>query len=340
MTPIEPQTSRRLVERNPLAVALILSLLIHLSLYGTWRLGRQFHWWDHQSSWLLRLTERILHSPARPKAVTRPRAAEETARREIPLTFVEVDPATATEEAPKDAKYYSSSNSKAANADPTVDTEVPKVDGNQDKVVRLVDNDRPNPVPLQPDNLPPPQEEPPPKPKGGEVPGDLAMAKKRDPAPPSDGQVEIGLGPSPTVPKKRPRYVSEAKAQKQPMLAGEKMRQDGGMTRRGALSLDAKATPFGAYDAALIAAVEQAWYNLLDEHLGTLRTGKVVIEFRLTYEGKVVKLKITENNVGEILGQYCYNAITLPAPYGVWPPDMRRAIGGNFRDVKFTFYYY
>jgi len=29
-----------------------------------------------------------------------------------------------------------------------------------------------------------------------------------------------------------------------------------------------------------------------------------------------------------------------PAPYGVWPSDMRRMVGANFRDVTFTFYYY
>jgi hypothetical protein len=152
--------------------------------------------------------------------------------------------------------------------------------------------------------------------------------------------VDVGLGESPTAPKKRPRYISEAKAQKQPMLAGEKMQQNGGISRRGALAFDAKVTAFGAYDATLIAAVQQAWYNLLDEHMGAHRTGKVVVEFRLTYEGKVVNVRISENDVGEILGQYCYNAITQPAPYGEWPPDMRRAIGGNHRDVKFTFYYF
>jgi hypothetical protein len=114
------------------------------------------------------------------------------------------------------------------------------------------------------------------------------------------------------------------------------MQQAGGINRRGALAFDAKATAFGAYDAALIAAVQQTWYNLLDEHMGAHRTGKVVVEFRLTYAGKVVNDRITENDVGEILGQFCHTAITQPAPYGEWPPDMRRAIGGNYRDVKFT----
>jgi hypothetical protein len=166
----ESRTSSRLFERNPLVVALILSLLIHLLLYGTWQLGKQLHWWDHQSSWLLKLTERILHSPARPKALASPKPVEQSPAPEIPLTFVEVDPATATEEAPKDAKYYSAVNSKAANADAIVETETPKVDGNQNKVVRLTDNDRPNPVPLQP-SAPPPRRNRRPSRKAAKCPG-------------------------------------------------------------------------------------------------------------------------------------------------------------------------
>ena len=338
MTLTEPKTLRRLFERNPLAVALVLSLLIHLFLFGTWKVGQAFHWWDQQSNWLLRLTEKILHPTKRTTALFQPRPVEQTAPREIPLTFVEIDPATATEEAPKDAKYYSSQNSKASNKDAALDAEVPKADGKQDKVVRLLDNEKPNPVPLQP-ATPPQPEEAAPKPKGGEVPGELALAKKRDPAPPSDGQVDIGLGEAKTPPRKRPRTVAEAKAQRA-MLAGEKIQQPGGVSRRGSLSFDAEATRFGAYDAAFISAVQQRWYDLLEEHSGVQRTGKVMLEFRLTYDGRITNMKMTVNEVGDIFGLLCQSAVLDPAPYPAWPSDMRRAIGERYRDIKFTFFYF
>src|SRR6185503_20334592 len=72
----------------------------------------------------------------------------------LPLTFVEVDPDTVTAEAPPDAKFYSSKNSKAANPDPKNEP-IPKVDGQQEKMVRLMDNEKPKPFPLQPSPKPP-----------------------------------------------------------------------------------------------------------------------------------------------------------------------------------------
>jgi hypothetical protein len=167
----------------------------------------------------------------------------------------------------------------------------------------------------------------------------LALAKKRDPAPPSDGQVDIGLGEAKTPPRKRPRTVAEAKAQRA-MLAGEKIQQPGGVSRRGSLSFDAKATPFGAYDAAFIAAVQQRWYDLLEEHAGSQRAGKVMLEFRLTYDGRITNMQMTVNEVGDIFGLLCQSAVLDPAPYPAWPSDMRRAIGENYRDIKFTFFYF
>ena len=36
----------------------------------------------------------------------------------------------------------------------------------------------------------------------------------------------------------------------------------------------------------------------------------------------------------------CQEALTEPAPFEKWPEEMRREIGGNHRDMTFTFYYY
>jgi hypothetical protein len=43
--------------------------------------------------------------------------------------------------------------------------------------------------------------------------------------------------------------------------------------------------------------------------------------------------------VGEILSSLCQNAIVLPQPYGKWPAEMRRTIGGTTREIRFTFHY-
>ena len=83
-------------------------------------------------------------------------------------------------------------------------------------------------------------------------------------------------------------------------------------------------------------AVQSKWYALLDEHRGSMRVGKVVLEFRLHSDGRISNMKMTDNGVGEILGLYCQSAILEPAPYLPWPDEMRRAIGANHREIRFT----
>lgn len=333
----------RLTGRNPIAVALVLSLIIHLALFGTYTVGKRFGWWNTQSEWLVRLTKKLTQSKPRMAMLMqpKPRAAEQPPV--IPLTFVEVDPATALAEPPPDAKYYSSKNAKAQNPDEAPPKDGPKLDGKQTQVVRLEDNQKSVPFPLQPTIKPQPETPPepeslPPKPKGGEEMGDLALNKNPNPKPPSDGVVDVGKGETKTVQPDRPRTLAQARAAKG-ILVGQKMKQDGGVERRGRIAFDTKATAFGEYDAAFIAAVEQAWHNLLENNQLSQRSGRVVLEFKLNSNGRITDMKVDGNEVGEILGMLCQRAVQDPAPYPNWPSDMRKAIGSNTRDIRFTFFY-
>jgi hypothetical protein len=106
-------------------------------------------------------------------------------------------------------------------------------------------------------------------------------------------------------------------------------------------SLDARATAFGAYDAAIVRAVQNRWYGLLENRSWAAdRTGKVSLKFRLNSDGTVTEMAFLENTVDLALGMLCQSAISDSAPFGAWPSDMRREIGANFREVTFTFYYY
>jgi hypothetical protein len=334
MTVTEPKTVARLAEQNPLATALVLSLVIHLTLFGTWKVGQQLGWWRHQPTWITALTKKL----AKATQVKARQNQSKPQERVIPMTFIEVDPETATIEVPKDAKYYSSKNAKASNPDPKDRPEV-KVDGKQEQVARLMDNDKPKAFPLQPftPKTPKPEDFIEPKRKT-ETPGDLALVKPREPKPPNDGQVVDANGETKAPPKERPRTLAAARAAKG-LLTGEKMRQEGGASSRGKVAFDTKATPFGEYDAAFIAAVEQCWHILLDDHQGTQRPGKVVVDFRLTYDGRITDIKVQNNEVGEILSMLCQSAILNPQPYPRWPAAMRKEIPGNSREIRFTFYY-
>ena len=120
------------------------------------------------------------------------------------------------------------------------------------------------------------------------------------------------------------------------------MQQDGGVPRRAMWSsLDVKATAFGDYDRELIEAVQQRWDDLLDNHrYAEDRDGKVILRFKLKPDGTVIEMQTLDNNVGEVLGYLCQEAIEEAAPFAKWPPDMVRMIGTNYRDITFTFYYY
>jgi len=119
------------------------------------------------------------------------------------------------------------------------------------------------------------------------------------------------------------------------------MKQPGGV-KRFALepSLDVRATPFGAYDAAIIAAIQKRWYDLLGEReFAANYSGKVVLEFRLNSDGRVTEMKVDETNVTELLALLCQRAVQDPAPFAPWPADLRRLVGKEYREVRFTFYY-
>lgn len=181
------------------------------------------------------------------------------------------------------------------------------------------------------------------------APGDLALARpdplaRPDVAPP----LVISPEPPPAQPA-RPRSLKEAVnrlAATDPVaaagLVGEQMKQEGGVRRRSEMisSLDVRASPFGAYDQAIIYAVQQRWYALLDAKNYTGgAAGKLALRFRLHHDGRVTELRVTEQTVDEIYSIICQRAILDNAPYSRWPPDMRRMIQEDYRDVSFTFYY-
>ena len=326
-----PKWSLRLetAESSRLAWAFAVSLAFHLLLFGGYYTGDKLIPWQnlHWPAWLRPVQSLVeaLKKKESPKLALQPR--------EAPLVFVEVSPAQATPEPPKDATYYSSRNSKAANPEADRDTGVPRITGSQTQVAKTEDVPREKFTPLQPSRpIPQPQEaQEEMKARPTQTPGDLAMGRP-DPTPKTDDGQQT---------HSRPRTIKEALARLQNnRLPGEKMKQEGGVNHHLEIaSLDAKATPFGAYDDALIAAIQDRWYNLLDQRsYAADNRGKVVLQFRLHYDGRITDVSVAENTAGEVLGLICEKAVLDPAPFAAWPGDMRRLLGDT-RNIQFTFYY-
>jgi hypothetical protein len=406
-----------------LALALLISLLLHGLIYTGYRLNRHYRWLDHVSlpAWL-KPAQHFLSKPA-PRLEANP-TPELTL---VPMEFVEVNPATAAAEAPKEAKYYSTANSHAANPKAERESNVPKITGSETRIVRTETVTKPAAQPLRPIVAPakptplapataapkppaaavkppeaapkppeavtkppeavtkppeavtkppeavpkPPEAAPKPpeavpkppkavpkppaatpprtqealeelKPKAAPAPGDLTLARPADVVRPGEGQAN----------QPRPRTLKEAYARlaaRDPAaaaaatagLVGQQMKQDGGVKRRSLISsLDVKASPFGAYDAAIIYAVQNRWYSLLDaKGYAGESTGKVTLKFRLHADGRVDQMEEREQTVDDLLSIICQRAILDNAPFDRWPSDMRRLNGSDYRDVTFTFYY-
>jgi outer membrane biosynthesis protein TonB len=165
--------------------------------------------------------------------------------------------------------------------------------------------------------------------------GDLAIAKPETESRKGEGAAE----------QPRPRTLQEARArQSRNQLVGEKMRQEGGVHRlRIDAAFDAKGTPLGGYDHAMIEAITQRWFDLLESRYNYDRNGRVVISFRLSHDGTVSNIRIEENTVEEkldgMLAFLCQKAVSDPAPYPRWPRELRLTVGRDYRDLTFTFYY-
>jgi hypothetical protein len=321
-----PETSLRQSRRETsrLAWALGISLALHLLGYGGYQLGKKFNVWQnlHWPAWLQRA--KAFAAPPKPPPTSM----------EVPLMFVDVSPQQATTEAPKNAKFYAAKNSQAANPDPTADTAVPQINGQQRNVVKVEDTKRTKFDKLQPDfaALAKERAAEQAQPQPTKAPGDLVMAKPDVTLRQDDGFTEHS----------RPRTIKEALLrQNRTQLVGEKMKQDGGVSKNKIVaSYDAKASPFGAYDAALIEAIQSRWYDLLDQiSYNNYRSGRVVVSFRLNYDGRITDMRIAETTVGDTLALLCQKAILDPAPYDKWPQEMRQMADKDYRDISFTFYY-
>jgi hypothetical protein len=299
-------------EGERLALALALSLAAHLLAWGGYEIGREFNFWQRLN--YFHRVAKIIPPPAQ--------IAED------PVEFVTVDQPSI--EAPKNAKYFSDKNSLAANPDASRDTDIPQINGHQTDAPKTEDAPRqqiaktqPSPPAQQPDNS---QQQPSPSIQ----PGDLTLAKLENllPQPQNNSQPQ------------RPRTIREALAQ-QTHSPGVQMKQDGGVQRHAVVpSNDVKLTGDGPYDAALVEAISQRWWDLLDsQQFARDRSGKVVLQFRLHYDGTITDVKTSQNDVGELLGYVCQKAVLDPAPFARFPNDMRLKLG-DYCDIQFSFYYY
>jgi len=303
--------------------AFAVSLALHLAVIGGGELTQRFRSWKH-GPWnqRLKLAEQK-HAEIPPATRRNPLTTDS---RDATLVLVDIDPIPVPTEA-----------SKATKPAQTRNTEPKPVDlvATQTKLAPTV-----SAVQSQSITPPPPNSET----TDPSSQGDLSLVDPRSEklqAKPIIATNAAQASKPATPDDQRPQGISSAAAGAvKPVGVSEKPAPPTVLPPRPTLAIDVKAGPFSAYDTALVAAVQKRWYELLDERKSAREgKGRVVVEFRLKYDGHITDLKVTYREVDDILSLICQRAVTDPAPFAAWSRELRRIAGANSRSVRFTFVY-
>jgi outer membrane biosynthesis protein TonB len=347
------------IEQHPLLFALGISLAVHVVLFtlAATVLGVALLRDPDLLKQIAQSPERIIELTAQQFDKTPPPELKPPEQeKQMPMLFIEVDPSQTVKDTPDKSKYYAAQNTLAANPDTKLDTDTPKIEGKQTQIIRAFDaaKAQPKAMPLQPSpaqakveaqpqkNTPQSEQAAKSQKKQDQSLQELAKQERGDleKLRPVQTKQEQKNAVEESVPPARPKTLAEAKArQSDHRPPGEKMQQEGGVKRLAATSsLQASATPLGQYDAILIDAIREAWFgNVRNKTFGN--QGRVDITFRLHANGRISDLHVINSTVDSILTSYCEIAIEKPSPFPPWPNEVKRELGANFRDIRFSFHY-
>jgi len=244
--------------------------------------------------------------------------------------FIETDTSQVTGEEPKNARFYSDNSTMAANPqNPSgKDGDTPYLDGSETRMLSTA-NVRPQPpgAPAAPPATPQPVTQKPAEPVKELAATGMKVVEEKKETPEE----------KPVTPPAR-KTVAGSNSRRE--LAAAKSRATSlGVRRLGVEALNVASSPFGAYDKALIYAVQSRWYEVLNTQRMDTHTGTVELKFDLLADGSVANMEMKANSAGPALGLYCQKAVVESAPFAPLPEDLQRLIGGDSREIIFTFYY-
>ena len=122
---------------------------------------------------------------------------------------------------------------------------------------------------------------------------------------------------------------------------GPLMDRPGGVSRLGAIAIDANFSEFGDYLQRMYDAIGLKWHQLnrsSSRSYAEVRS-QVIVEFIINREGEVRDLRILNTSADRLRTLFCEDAILSRAPFGEWTRDMV-AILGEEQPVRMTFLYW
>jgi hypothetical protein len=108
---------------------------------------------------------------------------------------------------------------------------------------------------------------------------------------------------------------------------------------RGLSSVDPNWKPYVQYLSGMVSRINGEWDHILATAKNFPKSGTAVsVKFRLNSDGRVAEIIDVKGNTTAFGEQACLAAITEPAPFGKWSPDMIAKLGDS-QVLGFTFYY-
>jgi len=327
-------------DNKKIAIAIVLSVLIHFGVIGGVAV-------------VLTMTP-AKETPAEPEPIELT-ILPEPAPTPLEDPYIETTEAQRSATAPDQKTFESDKDTQAASEKPAVtDKPLPSQDGRPDQGVQFEDRKftlgpkplenmpippnhiaRPMPAPRiesKPSETPVPQPSPdkaPPdqaKPEPTVEPSELALLK---PAPPKaeKPKTETAQNAPPPAPPPQPKaYRPETRT----------TRIQGGISNRGRSAVNAVATPMGRYKKMLSDAIGSRWYYYVQNDMGLLNIGTVVIRFVVRPDGRVEGVRVLTNSSNESFANTSVRSI-IEAEIPPIPPEVASVLEDGKIEVDYTF---
>ncbi|MBL9169709.1 MAG: hypothetical protein JNN07_18355 [Verrucomicrobiales bacterium] len=102
---------------------------------------------------------------------------------------------------------------------------------------------------------------------------------------------------------------------------------------------DLNLSPFNDYDRVVITAIRKSWWRLCRKSAQTSKTGRVVLTFKLRFDGTIGDLKVQRSEVPESQVILCKRAVLEAGPFKAWTKAMHEKVGADNRPVTMSFDY-
>jgi hypothetical protein len=152
---------------------------------------------------------------------------------------------------------------------------------------------------------------------------------------PSEDTEVVGF----TAPSDPRRSTPAPRPRLERALPGPVKQQDAGVSQTGYIGVNANFSQFGEYMERMVEAVSQHWDNNCRLAAYSGSGSNVVVEFRLTRDGRIRDLKTKQSTASGLGEQLVKSAIEAGEPYGPWTEDMVQVLGDD-ETITFRFRYW